>query len=182
MQPILKNGLTKVTAFKTLGHGLARGVISKFQGGSFNAGFLSGLTSGFDVGTKGYGGILGRTGIMAIAGGTVSVIGGGKFSNGAFGGAMTHLFNAEIKPTLTNAPRKEEIMARDKEGRKQYMTDKLSNISDYMNTHHAVDDSGLLTFWAVLSLPVILPRALLFGTTAVISYPIETSIGIGVVD
>ena len=32
---------------------------------------------------------------MAIAGGTFSVIGGGKFSNGAFGGAMTHLFNGE---------------------------------------------------------------------------------------
>ena len=51
--------------------------------------------SGFDVGTKGYGGILGRTSIMAIAGGTLSVIGAGKFSNGAFSGAMTHLFNGE---------------------------------------------------------------------------------------
>ena len=70
-------------------------VISKFQGGSFKSGFLSGLTSGFDVGTKGNGGIIGRTGIMAIVGGTVSVIGGAKFSNGAFGSAMTHLFNAE---------------------------------------------------------------------------------------
>ena len=61
----------------------------------FKSGFLSGLTSGFDVGTKGFGGIIGRTGIMAIVGGTASVIGGGKFSNGAFGSAMTHLFNAE---------------------------------------------------------------------------------------
>ena len=82
-----------------MGHGLARGLISKFQGGSFKSGFLSGLTSGFDVGTKlggtGIGGIIERTGIMAIAGGTASVIGGGKFSNGAFGSAMTHLFNAE---------------------------------------------------------------------------------------
>jgi hypothetical protein len=32
---------------------------------------------------------------MAIGGGTFSVLGGGKFSNGAFAGAMTHLYNAE---------------------------------------------------------------------------------------
>jgi hypothetical protein len=32
---------------------------------------------------------------MAIAGGTFSSIAGGKFSNGAFGAAMTHLFNGE---------------------------------------------------------------------------------------
>jgi hypothetical protein len=32
---------------------------------------------------------------MAIAGGTFSVLGDGKFSNGAFAGAMTHLYNAE---------------------------------------------------------------------------------------
>jgi hypothetical protein len=43
---------------------------------------------------------MGRTSIMAIAGGTFSSIGGGKFSNGAFGGAMTHLFNAEIKSSI----------------------------------------------------------------------------------
>jgi hypothetical protein len=93
----LKNGLTKVTAFKTLAHGLARGAISKFQGGSFKAGFFSGLSSGLDVGNTGYGNILVRTGIMAIGGGTFSVLGGGKFSNGAFAGAMTHLYNAEMK-------------------------------------------------------------------------------------
>ena len=60
-----------------MGHGLARGVISKLQGQTFKSGFLSGLTSGFDVGTKGYGGFMGRTSIMAIAGGTFSSIGGG---------------------------------------------------------------------------------------------------------
>jgi len=115
----LKNGLTKVTAFKTLGHGLARGAISKFQGDGFKAGFLSGISSGFDVGTKGYGGILGRTSIMAIAGGTFSVIGGGKFSNGAFGGAMTHLFNAEAKAYLM----KGTDMNRIKEKAKYYTHD-----------------------------------------------------------
>ncbi len=90
-----------------------RGAISSFQGGSFKAGSLSGLTSGFDVGTQGYGGMLGRTSIMAIAGGTFSVIGGGKFSNGAFGGAMTHLFNAEMKQVEIDR-HNQKIMANEK--------------------------------------------------------------------
>jgi RHS repeat-associated protein len=103
----LENGLTKVTAFKTLAHGLARGAINKFQGGSFKAGFMSGLSSGFDVGNTGYGNILGRTAIMAIGGGTFSVLGGGKFSNGAFAGAMTHLYNAEMRPRILGGITKE---------------------------------------------------------------------------
>jgi len=91
----LKNGITKATAFKSVAHGLARGAINKLQGGDFKGGFLSGLSSGFDVGTKGYGGIAGRTAIMAIVGGTASALGGGKFSNGAVSGAGVHLFNGE---------------------------------------------------------------------------------------
>ena len=38
---------------------------------------------------------------MAIAGGTASVLGGGKFSNGAFGGAMTHLYNHEARVSVS---------------------------------------------------------------------------------
>ncbi len=49
------------------------------------------------VGTEGYGGIRGRTMIMATVGGTVSEITGGKFANGAVSGAFVHLFNAEAK-------------------------------------------------------------------------------------
>ena len=56
---------------------------------------MSGLSSAFDVGTKGYGGFVGRTTIMAIVGGTAAVIGGGKFANGAVSGAFVHMFNAE---------------------------------------------------------------------------------------
>jgi hypothetical protein len=37
----------------------------------------------------------GRTAIASIAGGTASALGGGKFTNGAVTGAMTHLLNAE---------------------------------------------------------------------------------------
>ncbi len=42
-------------------HGLSRGIIARIQGGSFKAGFMSGLSSALDVGTKGYGGFVGRT-------------------------------------------------------------------------------------------------------------------------
>ncbi len=76
-------------------HGLSSGIINYFRGGSFRAGFFSGLGSTFDIGTKGYGTMVGRTSIMAIIGGTFAKLGGGKFANGALSGAFTHLFNAE---------------------------------------------------------------------------------------
>ena len=84
-----------MTAMKSMLHGLSRGLIGKWQGGSFKVGFMSGLSSAFDVGTKGYGGFTGRTVIMAVVGGTASALGGGKFSNGAISGAFVHMFNAE---------------------------------------------------------------------------------------
>jgi len=76
-------------------HGLARGAIQTLQGGSFRAGFFSGFSSGMSVGTKGYGGFVGRTVMMGVVGGTASALGGGKFSNGAMSGAFTQMFNAE---------------------------------------------------------------------------------------
>jgi len=91
----INSGVNKVTLFKAAAHGVARGVIQSAQGGSFKAGFLSGFSSGVDVGTSGYGGFVGRTMISGIVGGTASALGGGKFSNGAMSGAFTHMFNAE---------------------------------------------------------------------------------------
>ena len=76
-------------------HGLARGAIQTLQGGSFRAGFFSGFSSGMSVGTKGYGGFVGRRVMMGVVGGTASALGGGKFSNGAMSGAFTQMFNAE---------------------------------------------------------------------------------------
>ncbi len=75
----------------------SRGIIAKLQGGSFRAGFFSGLSSALDIGTVGYGNIVSRTVIMAVVGGTASALGGGKFTNGAMSGAFVHLFNAEFK-------------------------------------------------------------------------------------
>ncbi len=73
------------------------GIIAKLQGGSFRAGFFSGLSRALDIGTVGYGNIVSRTVIMAVVGGTASALGGGKFANGAMSGAYVHLFNAEIR-------------------------------------------------------------------------------------
>ena len=92
---LMKAGLNKLTAIKTMLHGLSRGIIARIQGGSFKAGFMSGLSSAFDVGTKGYGGFVGRTTIMAIVGGTAAALGGGKFANGAVSAAFVHMFNGE---------------------------------------------------------------------------------------
>lgn len=41
------------------------------------------------------GGLIARTAVAALAGGTASVLSGGKFANGAITGAMGHLFNYE---------------------------------------------------------------------------------------
>ena len=55
-------------------HGLSRAAITKLQGGRWSSGFWSGFAaSGFSVGTKGYGGFVGRSTIMAIVGGTVDL-------------------------------------------------------------------------------------------------------------
>jgi RHS repeat-associated protein len=85
-----------MAAFKAVAHGISRALIAKAQNQRMSSAFWSGFTaSGFSVGTKGYGGVSGRTAIMAVVGGTVSQITGGKFANGAVTGAFVHLFNAE---------------------------------------------------------------------------------------
>jgi hypothetical protein len=71
-------------------------LIAKAQGGRWSSGFWSGFaSSALSVGTRDYGGVTGRTMIMAVVGGTVSELTGGKFANGAVSGAFVHLFNAE---------------------------------------------------------------------------------------
>ena len=140
------------------------------------------------LGTKAFGsggtGFSIRTTIMAIVGGTASALGGGKFSNGAISGAFVHMFNAEAKAFLMrHRLSTKEIMARDKAGRQAYNKQRLKNMSNFMNTHHAGD--GSLTFLWILAIPIVGPVALelgLFAETAVISYPVETAIGVGVVD
>jgi RHS repeat-associated protein len=85
------NGVNKASVTKAIAHGLSRAAIAKARYGTGKGAFLSGfVSSGFSVGAgEGYKGAF----AMAIVGGTVSEIGGGKFANGAWGSAFQYLFN-----------------------------------------------------------------------------------------
>ncbi|SHN94095.1 hypothetical protein, partial [bacterium endosymbiont of Bathymodiolus sp. 5 South] len=84
-------------SMKTLAaHGLAGGIVQDRMGGSFGAGFLSGSLGsylGSSRHSKNMFEMIGNTVRDAVVGGTISVIGGGKFANGAQTGAFRYLFN-----------------------------------------------------------------------------------------
>ncbi|NOR58119.1 MAG: hypothetical protein GQ474_06325 [Sulfurimonas sp.] len=124
---------TRKAAGKAVLHGISRGAITKAQGGKFSAGFWSGfMSSGFSVGTSGYGGFEGRTAIMAIIGGTTSALSGGKFANGAVTGAFVHMFNAEGKRLVAYAKGKFVGL---KEEKYSYTSnaDRLTKYVNYIN-------------------------------------------------
>jgi len=85
---------------KALAHGLSRAAISAVRGGKAMGGFLSGfagsllggVVKGLDY-AKGNIGTIMKVTMTAIAGGTASVLGGGKFANGAMSSAFVVLFN-----------------------------------------------------------------------------------------
>ena len=82
-------------SMKTLAaHGLAGGIVQDRMGGSFGAGFLSGSLGSY-LSSSGNSRI-GNTAREAVVGGTISVIGGGKFANGAQTGAFRYLFNDDM--------------------------------------------------------------------------------------
>jgi hypothetical protein len=94
------------------GHGVIGGAKNVAMGGKFQDGFLSGAAAGAtavsgltspDTGIGQSLTIAGRTAIASAAGGTASVLGGGKFANGAMTGAMTHLLNAEAGRAIGRA-------------------------------------------------------------------------------
>jgi len=78
-------------------HGVIGGIISEAEGGTFQSGFLAGgvggLTDPYALGTSNR--YLGA-GISAVSGGAGSLLGGGKFANGAETGAFGYLFNAAV--------------------------------------------------------------------------------------
>ena len=88
-------------------HAVVGGAVSMVQGGSFGTGALTGAVSaaaslatdnsGYfgHSGDKDPVGIAERTAIAAVAGGTASVLSGGKFANGAITGAFEQLYNGE---------------------------------------------------------------------------------------
>ncbi len=82
-----------------IGSGISSGVASVIQGGKFGAGFKSGFIGSSLGGTiKGYAAklpigntVAAQTFRSALAGGTISELGGGKFKNGAASGAASYL-------------------------------------------------------------------------------------------
>ncbi len=88
-------------------HAIAGGAMSVVRGGKFGEGFLSAgfakyAMLGFEkagyinLANRKFDAVMGRTTISAVVGGTASVIGGGKFANGAQTAAFAHLLNYEL--------------------------------------------------------------------------------------
>lgn len=80
---------------KAVAHGVVGGAFAEIKGGSFKSGFLaagfsSGVGSRFN--TEDWN-LWKGTAVHAVAGGTGSVLGGGKFADGAVTGAFTYLYN-----------------------------------------------------------------------------------------
>lgn len=105
-------------------HGISRAGISKLQTGSGKGGFLSGFASSL------LGGVVNgvqnastaiKVTIAAIAGGTASAIGGGKFANGAMAGAFIMLFNdLAVQNTTAVKGFHQRIAVVDKNGNVKY--------------------------------------------------------------
>ena len=75
-------------------HGITQGAITAAQGGKFQHGFFS---AAFSAGAETYTGEIkfkaGKVLASSVVGGTASVLGGGKFANGAITGAYVMLSN-----------------------------------------------------------------------------------------
>jgi hypothetical protein len=87
-------------SMKTLAaHGLAGGIGQDRMGGSFGAGFLAGSVGSY-FGSSGKSSkaneMIGNTAIEAVIGGTISMIGGGKFANGAHYRLFITFYNTKI--------------------------------------------------------------------------------------
>ncbi|MEZ5901343.1 MAG: hypothetical protein R3D51_17835 [Hyphomicrobiaceae bacterium] len=98
-------------------HAVVGGAVSVAQGGSFETGALTGaVAAGSSLlmdssGAMGHSGdgnpeyIAERTAVAAVAGGTASVLSGGKFANGAITGAFAQLYNADAAALAKAATR-----------------------------------------------------------------------------
>jgi len=92
--------------YRAIAHGLSRAVIRVVQGGKALGGFLSGfagsLFGGFAKDLDNVDTIT-KTIMVAIAGGTASMLGGGKFANGAMSAAFIFMFNEMGKRLVLDA-------------------------------------------------------------------------------
>ena len=83
---------------RDIAHGVAQGLVSEVSGGDFKSGFLGASLAILQEGklsfaletmeTVSWGNLVGRTSVAAVAGGTASSLGGGKFANGAVSAAF----------------------------------------------------------------------------------------------
>jgi hypothetical protein len=142
---------------KVLAHGVVGGLAAEAQGGDFVAGFFaSGVAKGFSeaggmarVSANGFTGVMTRTAIAAMIGGTVSEMTGGKFANGARTATLQHLFNYEAE--RARAAQKKTFL----DGAKSFFEDldrveqhykALSGASGEEAKQHALDaDLALMT-------------------------------------
>lgn len=95
-------GFAQNSIGRAAGHGVIGGLGSEMRGGEFLAGFASAGFTHYATGALNVDGIRGfdgdqiaRVSVDATIGGTASVLGGGKFANGAFAGAFQRFFNDE---------------------------------------------------------------------------------------
>jgi len=93
---------------RAISHGIVSGVRAVVQGGNFLLGFMSSFASTYlqPIGRAlAKGSYYGRAFFSAMVGGTVSMIGGGKFANGAVTSAFQFMFNESLHPDpLTGMP------------------------------------------------------------------------------
>jgi RHS repeat-associated protein len=91
---------------RALAHGVAQGAITEASGGQFRHGFYAGAAASAAsplinrIQGNSPSAICGRIAVAAVVGGTASVLGGGKFANGAMSGAFIQMFNAEMAKML----------------------------------------------------------------------------------
>ncbi len=108
---------TKIEIARAAAHGLAAGAVNAAFGGDFTSAFLAGsFAAGIShipsLRFNANGFHAGDLAVAALVGGTASVIGGGKFGNGAFYGAAQYLFNA-VFTSMSNRNRVDRVEADD---------------------------------------------------------------------
>jgi RHS repeat-associated protein len=92
----VSNVILRATSYGILG-----GASSLISDGNFADGFVIGIIGSIANGyMRQTGGLAGRTTIVAISGGVIEELGGGKFINGATSAAFAYLFSESIKPEL----------------------------------------------------------------------------------
>ncbi len=96
-------GFNMATAQHVAGHGILGGAANEAMGGKFQDGFLSAAAGAAASHVPfAQGSAISRTVKASVVGGTTSVIGGGKFANGAYTAAFQHILNAEAGGFVSN--------------------------------------------------------------------------------